>query len=112
MATTVYKRLGATSVVSSVDTLGYMVSGSNSSVISSIVVCNTGTTTAQFRVAICPSSISAVVLADFVYYNVAIEPYDTFIATVGFTMSAGNQVLVRADSSNVVFSLFGSEVVP
>lgn len=107
---TIYKRLGATAVTADTDTLAYTVPALTSAVVSSICVCNTGTTAETFRIALCPGAIGAVTLADYVYYDIPIGPKDTFVATCGFTIAAASQVLVRSSSANVVFSFYGSEV--
>ena len=109
MATT-YKILGKAAVTANTDTLAYTVPGATAAVVSSVVVCNTGSTARTFRLAFCPGAIASVTLADYIYYDLTISPNDTFIATCGFTLAAASQILVRASHAEVVFSIYGSEI--
>ena len=114
----IFKRLGAVNPSANTDTSIYTVPSNASAIISSLSVCNTANSavsgvlglSSNFRMAICSGAINDVTLADYIYYDVIIEPYDTFIATVGFTIAANSQILVRANTDTVAFSLFGSEI--
>lgn len=110
MATT-YKRLGAITVTANTDTELYETPASTSAVVSSIVVCNTGSTARTFRIAIVDAtSVGSVATEDYIYYDITINGNDTFIATCGFTMPTGYIILVRASHAEVVFNAWGSEI--
>lgn len=109
---TVYKVLGQSAPTGGIDTNIYTVPAATQVIISSITVCNRGTDDATFRVWV---AINAAVTANaqYIYYDVPIAGNDTFIATVGITIDAADQVRVRGGGiggSNLTFQLFGSEI--
>jgi len=104
-----YKRLGSTVVVADTDTSLYTVGADTETIISSIVVCNIGTSERLFRVALVPGAIGTVSNDDYIYYDLPIPANDTFIVTAGLVMEATHSILVRANHADVVFSAFGSE---
>ena len=95
-----YLRLGATTVSANVDTGLYTVPAATQTVVSSIIVCNRGTTTETFRVAHVDGAIGSVANEDYIYYDIEIAANDTFIATVGLTMEATHTLLVRSSSAD------------
>lgn len=107
MATS-YKVLGQVKVAADTDTTLYTVPTSTSSVCSTLSVCNLGTAT-TYRIAVRPAGAT---LADqhYLVYEAAINQYDTAMLTLGITLATTDVVTVRAASSNVAFSLFGSEI--
>lgn len=106
-----YKRLGAVAIsTADTDTSLYTVPSATSAVVSSILVCNKGTSSATFRVAHVDGAISAVASEDYLYYDVDVPANDTFAATIGISMAAANSILVRSDSTDVNFILWGSEI--
>lgn len=109
MATT-YKRLGAiasTGTIGTADTL-YTVPSATSTVISSIVVCNTAATAATFRIAV--SATSSFVAAGYLYYGLTVAANDSATFTLGITLDAAKNLLCSASASTVSFSAFGSEI--
>jgi len=106
----VYKRLGATTVTADTDTALYTVPASTSAVVSSLVVCNRGASSATFRVAHVDGAIGVIANEDYIFYDVSIPANDTFVATIGATMATTQTLLVRSDSADVNFIAWGSEV--
>lgn len=106
-----YKRLGATTVTADTNTSLYTVPASTEAVVSSILVCNRGTSSATFRVAHVDGAIGVVANEDYIFYDVSIPANDTFAATIGSTMTAADTLLVRSDSADVNFIAWGSEIV-
>jgi hypothetical protein len=78
-------------------------------VVSSIVVCNRNATGITFRVSISVGG-GATNPKDYLYYDVACPANDTFIATVGFTMGAGDVIRAYTSSASVSVSAFGVEI--
>jgi hypothetical protein len=77
---------------------------------SSITICNQSpTVTAYFNVSVAIGG-SADTPAQYVYYQLPIDPYDTFIATIGFTLAENDVVRVLSTTGTVSFSLFGCEL--
>jgi hypothetical protein len=104
-----YKILGQVAPDATEETDLYTVPSSTSTVISSIVICNRGTTATAFRVSITPTN-TATTSKDYLYYDVTLAGNDTFIATVGITLTTANIVRVYAGNANLSFNLFGTEI--
>ena len=103
MATT-RKVLGQVAPSATTDTTLYTVPAATSTVCSSLVVANRGEVTALVRVA-----GAALANQQYILYDVAVPPQDTYIGTVGLTLAATDVVTVRASTADVSFSLFGEE---
>ena len=110
MATITYKILGQTVVTANTNTLLYTVPAVTSTIISSITVCNIGTSTGTFRIAMIEGAIGTVGNKNYIYYDIPIYAGDSFVTTCGFTLATTNTIMVRASSANIVFSCFGSEL--
>lgn len=108
MATT-YKVLGQQAPAATTPVLLYTVPAATSSVVSSITVANRNSTVATFRVSISPGGVGTTA-KDYLYYDVVIGGYDTFIATVGLTLEATDVIRVYASTANLTFQAFGSEI--
>lgn len=105
---TVYKILGQKASSANTEYILYTVP-TTYAVASSITVCNRGSTATTFRIALNVTGATTTT-KDYLYYEVPIGPYDTFIATVGLTLSQGDTVKVYSTSNNLSFQLFGSEI--
>ena len=87
----------------------YTVPAATSAVISSIVVCNTNSTSATFRISIAVGgAIDA--LSQYIYYDLPLLGNDTFVATVGLSLATTDQVRILASSTNVAFTVSGVQV--
>ena len=107
MATT-YKVLGQISSSANALLTLYTVP-TTAAIVSSITVCNRGATDSSFRIAVSINNAS-ISNEQYIYYNVPIGPVDTFIATVGLTLSLGDIVRVFSIGNNLSFQIFGSEI--
>ena len=104
-----YKKiLGQSKPAATTVTTAYTVPVGKQCVISSLVMCNTSVSNDDFRIYIVPSAGSASVSNAF-YYDLALTSKDTFIATVGITLNAGDTVQVYSTGGNVTFNIFGQE---
>lgn len=109
---TVYKVLGQSAPTGNVLTDLYTVPAATNTVVSSITVANRGPDLAGFRVAICPTG-AGIANQHYLYYDVALGGYDTFIATVGITMETTDVIRVLANGlggDDLTFQAFGSEL--
>lgn len=90
----------------------YSASAATTAVISSLVVTNTGSTAALYRVGLCASSASAPVLAngEFLVYDATIQGNDTIALTLGITLGNSRRLYVSSSSNNVCFNAFISEI--
>jgi len=107
MATTL-KILGQAAPSATTETDLYTVPAATSTVVSSIVICNRGASAATVRVS---NSIGGAATSnkDYLYYDLTIPPYDTFIATIGLSLATTDKVRVYASTANVSFNLYGQE---
>ena len=86
----------------------YTVPGATSATVSSIMVCNQGGATV-FRVSVAIAG-AADVAQQYIYRDLQISANDTFAATLGITLGAGDKVRIYAGTANLSFNLFGCEV--
>lgn len=102
------KTLGQVAPLATTETTLYTVPALTSAVASSLICCNRGATSTTFRVSV---AVGGGVTAnkDYIYYDLAIPANDTFIATVGLTLAAGDVVRVYAGNANMSFTLSGEE---
>jgi len=78
-------------------------------VASSIVVCNRGVTNTTFRIALAPLG-AADAPSQYLYYDVPLSKNNTFIATIGITLTATDKVRVYAGNANLTFTLLGTKI--
>lgn len=103
-----YKILGQVSSVSGVNVDLYTVPSTASAVCSTLVVCNRDTSI-NIRVAVRPGGV-ALSNEHYVIYDNYINQYDSLFLTFGLTLAGTDVVTVFANSSNISFSLYGSEI--
>lgn len=107
MATTL-KVLGQANPSATTLTTLYTVPALTSTTVSSIIVCNRSATATTFRVAVRVAG-AAISNEQYIYYDLAIPGNDTFIATIGLTLSATDVVSVYSTLATLSFNLFGQE---
>ena len=79
-----------------------------SAVVSTLSVCNQGaTTTFRVLVSVAGESIDS---KQYIIYDTGIDAKDSVFLTLGLTLAATDQVKVYANTANVSFNMFGSEV--
>lgn len=99
-----------TTAVTTYTTL-YNVPASTESVISSIVVCNTNTSAATFRVGIDDAAGDPLIAnGEFLVYDATIAANDTITLTLGVALDAGKYIRVSSSEDTVLFSVFVSEI--
>lgn len=111
MATETLKVLGQSAPSATTLTDMYTVPGGTQAAVSSIVVCNRGSTESTFRISVAVAG-AADANAQYVYRDVPIPANDTFIATVGISLGATDVLRVYSSSANLSFSAYGAEVTP
>lgn len=87
----------------------YTVPGATTATVSSISVCNQASTSTSFRISVAVAGAGDT-SKQYLYYNVPIAGYDTFVATLGITLGAADVVRVYATDANLSFNVFGVEV--
>lgn len=109
MATETRKVLGQLNPGATSLTAIYTVPAATQAVVSSISVCNQSASSGTFRI-----SVAVAGAADdpkqYLYYDLSSTGNNTFIATVGITMNAGDVIRVYASSASFSFEVFGVEI--
>lgn len=115
MAST-YKCLAQNAPSAATATSIYTVPASTSTVISSFIAHNTSTTaTDTFKLAIRVAN-AADNIKQYIYggntasTGLAVTPLDTFVANIGITLAATDQVYIYSTNGTMSFSLFGTEL--
>jgi hypothetical protein len=72
-------------------------------------VCNGANANATINVQVCQAN-AATSASQFLVANNNLVNGDTLFLTLGITLAATDTVRVTADSANVAFQLFGSEI--
>ena len=106
---TVHKLLGNIKNAAATQELLYVVPASTETVVSSIIICNQSGTATSFRVAVLPGG-GTVATTDYIYYDLPISGNDTFIATIGITMVATDEIEVYAPLATLSMVAFGAEI--
>ena len=106
---TVYKVLGQLNPAATTATTLYTVPAATSTVISTLSICNPGSSATTFRVAIRPAGATLAAL-HYINYDTALPANDTITATLGITLATSDIITVYAGSATVSFSAFGSEI--
>lgn len=107
MADTI-KVLGQSAPSGQVLTAIYTAPAKTSATVSSITICNRGSTDTTFRVAV---SVAGASISDehYIYYDQACYANDTFTATIGITLVATDIIRIYAGNGNLSFNVFGIE---
>lgn len=105
----VYKVLGQSNPAATTATTLYTVPASTSTVVSTITICNQASSSDTYRIAIRPAG-AALAAQHYIAYNSVIPAYDSISLTVGITLATTDVVTVYAGTTNLSFSLFGSEI--
>jgi len=104
-----YKVLGQSAPSATTATTLYTVPSATEAVISTITICNRGSTTGTFRISVRPNGAS---LANqhYVVYDASIAGKDTIFVTVGATLDAADVLEVYASTGDFSFNAYGSEI--
>ena len=87
----------------------YAVPSATSAVVSSIIVCNRGTTETSFRLSIAVAGASDT-NKQYLYYDTPIAANDTFVATIGVSLGSADVIRAQAAAANLSFNVFGVEI--
>lgn len=106
---TVYKVLGQQNPSATTATTLYTVPAATSAIASTLNICNLANSAATFRVAIRPAG-AALANTHYVTYDTNLPANDSIAMTIGLTLATTDVVTVYANTANVNFSLFGTEL--
>jgi hypothetical protein len=104
-----YKVLGQANPNPNTSVPLYTVPGGTSTVVSTINVCNLNTVPSIFRVAVRPNG-AALANVHYLTYDTNLPASDSIAMTLGLTLASTDVVTVSANTGNVSFSLFGTEL--
>ena len=105
-----YKVLGQSAPTAATLTDLYTVPSATYAIINSVVVCNTGSSSTTFRVAVSKNAASDT-LAQYVAREVQINGNSTTELALGITMDAADVLRVYSTSGTLSFNAFGVEIV-
>lgn len=107
--TIAYKVLGQVNPSAATQTALYTVPAGNSTVVSTLAVCNQAGIPANIRIAIQKGG-ATLSSAQYIAYDTQVPANDLITYTIGITLTATDVVNVYANTSTVSFNLFGSEI--
>jgi hypothetical protein len=105
-----YKVLAQSAPSATTNTDVYTVGVGKTAIISTMTICNRGTSSATYRIAVRPAG-ATLANQHYIAYDAVVAGNDTTALTIGLTMGASDVVTVYTSSANISFGLFGSEVV-
>lgn len=106
---TAYKVLGQSAPAATTATTLYTVPSATSTIISTIVVCNRGSSNATFQLAVRPDG-ATLANQHYIAFNTPIAATDTITFTLGITVDASDVIHVQGSTADLSFSAFGSEI--
>jgi hypothetical protein len=98
-----------TAGVTTYATLYNTASVSMQAVVSSIVICNTGTSTATYRIAIMDSA-GTPAATNWLAYDAPIAANNSVSLTLGVSLQANRFIRISSSANTVTFSAFVSEI--
>jgi hypothetical protein len=104
-----YKTLGQANPAANTQTNLYTVPSGSSTVVSSMTICNQGTSNGYYRIAVRPGA-EALAKKHYMFYDTFLPPKNTQTLSLGMALSPGTVITVHASSSDLSFMAFGSEV--
>lgn len=105
-----YKILGQSSPNAITNTDVYTVPSSTETLISSIVIANRSASSKSYRIAARPDGAS-IQNQHYLAYDVVIAANDSTALSLGITLNSADVITVYASSSDLTFTIFGSEIV-
>ena len=106
---TAYKVLGQSAPSATTATSLYTVPSATETVVSTVTVCNRGSSAGTFRISVRPNGAS---LANqhYIVYDASCAAKDTITLTLGLTIDASDVLEVYASTGDFSFNAFGSEL--
>lgn len=104
-----YKVLGQSNPSATTLTTLYTVPSATSAVVSTLTICNTGSTGTTYRVAVRPAG-AAIATSHYLVFDAAIPANESIMLTLGLSLATTDVVSVFAGNASLAFGLFGSEI--
>jgi hypothetical protein len=106
---TIYKILGQSAPAATTEIDLYTVPAATDAVISTVTICNRGTSSGTFRVYVSPAG-AATANANYLVYDATLGAKEFLALTLGITLDATDELRVYASSADFTFIAFGSEL--
>lgn len=106
---TTFKVLGQSKPSAASLTACYTVPALTQATLSSIIVCNQSAAQTTFRVSVAVAG-AANTASQYLYYDVVVPGNNSFVATIGLSLNAGDIVRVYNTFATCSFNVFGCEV--
>ena len=106
MATTI-KVLGQEAPSATSELALYTVPANTTAIVSSLFICNFGAS-ATFRITVSVAG-AGTGNKDYLYFDLALAASDTFVATTGLSLGAGDVIRCYSSTGDLAFNVFGSE---
>ena len=103
-----YKVLGQSNPAATTNTTLYTNATANGAICSTLAICNQGVST-TVNVAIRPAG-ATLTNSQYIVYQAPVSANDTLFLTIGVGLANTDVVTVYANTANVSFSLFGTEL--
>lgn len=87
----------------------YVVPAATMTVVSTIVVANQSATPTKFRISVAVAG-AADTAAQYLYYDVPIQGFQTFVLTLGITLATTDKIRVYNTLATLSFNAFGDEL--
>jgi hypothetical protein len=104
-----YKVLGQSAPAATTDTDIYTVPSAKEAVVSTIVVANRSATARLFRIAVRPAG-ATLSNEHYIAFDTTVAAGDSTTLTLGITLATSDVITVRASTTDLSFSVFGSEI--
>jgi hypothetical protein len=104
-----YKILGQSAPSATTATDVYTVPSSTDTIVSSIVIANRSSSVRSYRIATRPDG-STLATSHYLAYDIAIAANDSVSLSFGMTLNSGDVITVYASSTDLTFTVFGSEI--
>jgi len=104
-----YKVLAQSAPSATTNTDIYTVGSGKQTTVSTITVCNRGTSSATYRIAIRVAG-ATIANEDYIAYDAPVGPNDSITWTIGVTLGAADVVTVYASTANLSVNIFGAEI--
>jgi hypothetical protein len=105
-----YKILGQAFPTANANATVYTVPAGNSTIISTLNICNMSATNVSFRIAVLRGGITPTPANSYIAYDTALPAQDAIGLTLGMTLDATDTIQVYSLQGNVSFNVFGSEI--
>lgn len=104
-----YKVLGQSAPSATTATTLYTAPSSTQAVVSTITICNRGTSSGTYRLSVRPDG-AAQADQHYIAYDASVPANTTVTWTIGATLGDTDVITVYASSANFSFTAFGSEI--